>query len=251
MRRACWLLALVSLSGCGSSVASPDPAADSGAGGAGGAAGAGGGPPITVSGLISEFFPTTTAQLPGVKACVEGLPEVPCATTDADGRYVLAEVPGFAEVTITLEKSGFVPAMVPLSTRDADTSVSLDLATLSTAQIFASTAGYGWPPSGGILVVEAETAAHSAVAGVSVSLDPPQGTGPVYVDESETPDPALDVTSAAGWGSYGDVPAGRYALHAAAKSGACTAELGFARDDGLELDARVGWVTYVLFGCAP
>ena len=211
----------------------PDEATTAGAGG-GAPDAADGGSGVAVSGVVVDasnsdakrnFDHTQYPALAGVKICVYERPDVPCATTDSDGRYMLGRLPETLDVYLTYEKESFasvlfrpvpetgreMPAIFMMSTDSRDA--------LAMAGGIAPDAATGFIHFGANLLESRGTMFHQKFGTAEIyylrayrlSVAPAPKAGPVYVSSHWAPDVRLTESSAAGWGIIQAVP-GDYTL---------------------------------------
>jgi hypothetical protein len=131
----------------------------------------------------------------GVKVCAMGHPEIACAMTASDGTFTITGLTPVANVALTFEKPGYLSLIKPvqmgrmdeqstvpvLMSRSADPEPDLgfpiDLQTLGSVQFFVISFAGSIPDAGA-----SNLFGFSAVPGVTVSMAPPSGKGPYYVD---------------------------------------------------------------------
>jgi len=188
-------------------------------------------PTVTLHGHVGDFLPAQgLVPLAGVEVCVFERPEIPCAMTDAEGRYALSDLPAGSDLLISYEREGSVSQLGMLSTEGQDVGpVDIRLAQDGAAEIFFQIIGATWPlgETGGITFGAYPAAtgggltADAGLPGFEVALTPASGTGPVFVADNEIPDPALSVTAQPGWGLYANVSPGLVRVSVARAGFAC------------------------------
>jgi hypothetical protein len=211
--------------GGGEDAASPDAsAADAGAG------------PF-VSGQVVDgssltaakaFDATQYSPLAGVQVCLYGQSSVPCATTDANGKYNLA-VPVGTALTVSYVKTGYQPTLYAIGAQTAGSTDDAPAIFLTSTSSFASLGTMGGAPpdptkgtilfGGGTIGPSPGAINHELfgtfdyyyVPGYSVTIAPAATVGPVYTSADWQPDPSLTASSNAGWGFFQAAP-GNYTL---------------------------------------
>jgi hypothetical protein len=175
-----------------------------------------------------NFDATQYPAVPGVQVCVYGESSVPCATTDASGKYTLA-VPAGAAVTLSYNKTGYTPYLYAVAAQSAgatDDAPAILITTTTSGNSFLTMAGGTPDPTKGQILFGGGTIGPSPGAiyhemfgafdyyyapGYSVTISPAATVGPVYVSATWAPDPSLTASSNAGWGII-QVPPGKYTL---------------------------------------
>ncbi len=165
-----------------------------------------------------------TPPIPGARVCVDQHPEIPCATSAADGTFVLSGLPGGTDLALTLDKSGYTPTLQPIQTSNADMVATSPLGMTPTTDPLPD-AGFAIDLQGNGAVTFFALAFSGATAtpavGVTAALSPAAGHGPLYTDGRGKID--LAATSLSGYGGlYYDVPAGDYTLTFAAAAFNCS-----------------------------
>jgi hypothetical protein len=239
-----------------------------GSAGASGGAGGGlpeGGPPVTVSGVVTEFNPVATGTpklVEGAQVCIKD--STLCATTDTLGAYSIANVPSGIESALLVTKTDYANTAVVGVVDSTDMTIDVLLPPAGIAQIFALAAGFTWPlGTNGVVLTQAfETVNTDAgalldpVAGATFTITPNTGVkGPIYVSDSNYPEPTLTMTSIQGWGGFGDVVAGEYTVKVAKPGRTCVRGLlGWpgTNPDEARVPAIPGHIVQVLpFVCDP
>lgn len=199
-----------------------------------------------VTGLVVDASNTSAAknfdatQYPGVQdvqVCVYGESSVPCATTDASGKYTLA-VPAGAAVTLSYNKTGYQPYLYGVAAQSAgatDDAPAILITTTAFGNSFLTMAGGTPDPAKGQILFGGGTIGSSPGAiyhemfgaydyyyapGYTVTISPAATVGPVYVSASWVPDPSLTASSNAGWGIF-QAPPGKYTLTYSAPDLSC------------------------------
>lgn len=215
---------------------------------------------VTVAGTVVEFekgkgFANGASPgLEGVEVCVHEMSEVPCVTTDANGKFTLKDLPTEEPYLLTFEKEGYqsaardqIPAVANVTIYEPHTRLTKNDLAEADAKVIGVTPDAA---KGGIAfgaVVNNDAGVESPFAftiagmlklifleGYTVSLEPDAGTGPIYRDADEEPDLSLDASSEAGWGSFVDLPPGTYTVTFDIPDQTCTPA---------EVDVIAGYVT--------
>lgn len=265
----CFMLVVVP--GCGDDDDTGTDAATDGGGGddtgppRDGAPSDGAGPAaIVVEGDYFRIATGATTPVEGVRVCIEGHPEIACATTNAMGTYRLENVPTSADLLLDFTKEGYAPAM-----RSIHTPAVRDMALFGFAygdddfvSFFEMVLELTLDPAMGIVVFEATEAtvvalSHNGLEHVTAVLDPTSGVGPNYATAQYLPSATLTETSSAGWGFFVNVEPGEYEVTFQHPERVCSAhpELGWAAPEGSGATTRVrvsaGYVTYTNAFCGP
>lgn len=138
----------------------------------------------------------STAPLEGLKVCLFDDESSPCETTDAAGRFSISGLPAKSQVTLSLEKAGYVPLLFPIETgsADMDGSIAGPLPMASSATPSSSVpvaldlvdkgmiATFAIAPSG---------AGVSGALGTTLALTPKSGDGPYFITDRNV----LDVSA--------------------------------------------------------
>ncbi len=206
---------------------------------------------IELSGQVRELG--KTEGLEGVEVCLAGADEASCQDTDAQGFYTLTNIPGDSQISLTVSKLDFLGGTIPVETKSSVQQVpvvSLGGSILMELQL-------------GILEVDAVEATGQIafsisngingdgvnIAQIQVSLDPLNGDGPFYANDSGLPDPALTETSANGGGVFVNVAPGQYTLNHSNLPDNCTPMLGWGPTEQPAFEVFAGRVTYIRIEC--
>jgi hypothetical protein len=175
-----------------------------------------------------NFDATQYPGVQGIQVCVYGQSSVPCATTDASGKYTIA-VPAAAAFTLSYNKTGYQPYLYAIGAQSAggtDDAPAILITTTASGNAFLTMAGGTPDPTKGVILFGGGTLGPSPGAmyhemfgaydyyyapGYSVTLSPAATLGPVYVSPAWAPDPSLTAASVAGWGLF-QAPPGTYTL---------------------------------------
>jgi len=149
--------------------------------------------------VTGDGFLAPARAVEGARVCVDGHPEVACATTDAGGSFKLQGVPAREDLIVTVDKEGFLPTLEMLQTnaefyvpmrvpiavhRASDLPQYLDVAVDTTGT--------------GVLTFFAFAfngkTTPDALPGVQVALSPATGGGPFYFNKNRKFDGTLKAT---------------------------------------------------------
>ena len=214
----------------------------------------GGGVSVVATGRVVEAMAGASFEdlppLADAEVCLHDAPEVPCATTGADGSYRLEGLPADSEVALAMRHDGHQGALVPLviDERPPDVSVALS----PQGEIDARNAAGGVTATDATGSVGLVAIDGSRVAGVSVTVDAPSVEGPVYVDSAGDPDPALGETSDRGFAFAVALPPGSAEASFSHESLSCDVPaLGWpAREGGsVRFPVAAGLETTVAVSC--
>jgi len=216
-------------------------------------------PTVALRGFVGDFVPAGgLVPLEGVSVCVFDRDDIPCVTTAADGSYALDALPANRDLLIAYTRSEFVAQMGMLSTGTDDVGpIEIRMARESSAQLFFTAIGATYPlgDTGGITFGAYPTStgggvdADAGLAGYAAHLTPESGTGPVYINDSELPDPSLVTTQKPGWGLYANVTSGTVSVRFEKAGRPCTRVrpgYGWTRslsDGVLEMPVIAGFLT--------
>jgi hypothetical protein len=203
-------------------------AGTSGAAGASGAAGGGGmdggtggsegGLTGSITGRIEDLLTANDPNptyVSGLSVCVYQDSSIPCATTDSQGAYTLANVPADQDLLLEYQKTGYFPTLVTVHTVPGVVSLGLFLApTTAAATAFATLVGVTLDPNKGqVLFTAFQPASGGGYTGqdsVVGAITPKTGTGPFYTNNNNPPlpDTTATATSANGIGLFANVDPG-------------------------------------------
>jgi hypothetical protein len=184
-------------------------------------------PDVIGSVLTGTVLDEGSSPVAGAQVCIVGHPEVPCATSAADGTYSIhvAFLPADADLAVTTTASGHLGGVallhetmggllwedVPLWT---DASATTRLATQG---------GFTYPTAqDGFVELDVQGATVGSLTGATASLSPASGAGPVYADPTGTLDRARTSTSSSGFAFFGNVAPGMYAITVTAAQKTCS-----------------------------
>lgn len=154
----------------------------------------------------------------GAKVCILDHPEIGCATTDAQGEYTMT-FPAFASSTLFImhfTAAGHLGSLLPASYTSTPEFVStswrggVPLWADDEAREMAAKAGFTYPaPNTGFIELRLLGGLGSDIIdGVTATLTPSSGTGPIYASASGDPDPSLTQTVASNFIRFGNVAPG-------------------------------------------
>jgi hypothetical protein len=199
-RRAALLTVLLAAVGCTSS----NPG-----GPAAGAGGTSGADVRIITSTVADYH--GGAPLAGARVCVVGHPEIPCATSGADGTYVMTvtEPTTDRDLAVNVTAAGYLGGTALLH----ETAGELTWATPSlfddaAAAALLTPAGIAYPSGGkGVVLLSVWGRSGGAALGVTVS-SAPAGGAPVYLDQTGTPDPTLSGITSDGYVLLGNLQPG-------------------------------------------
>lgn len=171
----------------------------------------------------------------GATACVHGMPSIPCATTDATGIFELTGLPSPANLTVTIDQTGYRSLALVLATSGA----AIDGVARGTGPLALFKTSDGDPPVGTTIdwtkgqveffaigpgALSPGSNLPAGVPGATVTLTPAGGFGPVFLTDQNTFDAgATKLIDAIGFAW--NLAAGEYTLTVAAPSNDCEAIL--------------------------
>lgn len=125
--------------------------------------------------------------IPGAQVCVYQNSAIPCTTTAADGTFTLAGLPGGANLAVTVNKAGYVPTMLAISTARTDMDARSNPIFLNSTS--APTPGLDitmdWANTGQVIAFAIGPApdggnSYPGDPGATVAMSPMSGSGPFY-----------------------------------------------------------------------
>lgn len=170
-------------------------------------------PGVVLSFLMADLV--SGAAVPGAEACVVDHPEFPCVVGDENGAVEI-EVPIDEEVIIRFTKEpGHVTSNEHALHLEDQSLTRYTLVTETSLMLFR-----------GLLEIEAVAGTGTIIGiaspGVSVSLEPDVGFGPIYLDDTLLPNLDLTETTGNGGWAFTNVPPGAYEVAFAAAGQTCT-----------------------------
>ena len=154
----------------------------------------------------------------GAKVCILDHPAIGCATTNAQGEYTMT-FPAFASSTrfiMHFTAAGHLGSVRPAEYTSTPELVStswpsgVPLRADDEAKDLATKAGFTYPaPGTGFIDLRLSGGlASEIIDGVTATLTPSSGTGPIYTSASGDPDPSLTRTVASNFIRFGNVAPG-------------------------------------------
>lgn len=189
---------------------------------------------VTVTGVVVDvsngdparnFDHTKYPAIAGVKVCVHEHADIPCVTTDSEGKYALGGLPENLDVYLSYEKESLAPMLFKPVPGTGSEMPAMLLVSSEYRDSFAKAGGIQPEPSTGLIYFGANllesrgtmyhqkfgTAERYYLKAYSVSVWPAAKAGPVYVSSHWQADARLKESSAAGWGIIQAAP-GDYTL---------------------------------------
>ncbi len=180
-------LAVLAIVGCGDSTAAPDApkhadaAPDSG-------------PVETWTGTVEDF--QSGSAIANASVCILANGTIPCSTSDGSGTWTL-EIPepsGSENLAVLTTADGYDGSVLLAASTPAafeyPATILLQADPVAASEL-GSDAGFAYPglTNGFIEVDVFGTVTGQAPPGATVAISPSSGTGPVYADADNTPDP--------------------------------------------------------------
>jgi hypothetical protein len=199
----------------------------------------------------------TEANAPVSEAtvCVHGFRDEPCVLTSHSGGFSLS-VPALGEVAIVATASGFGKRLIPVATTGANR-IDWRITLVKDAVVGARYAALGVPypdDAAGFLFATADAPPGSptGLEGVTMTIDPPTGRGPVFFAPTSDPDPGRKATSTWSSGIFGAIAPGEVTLTLGPPSVTCTPLYGgwrSAAPNSIRLVVAAGFETVVTMAC--
>src|SRR5262245_17191752 len=182
--------------------------------------------PVTASGTVTGG--SSAVPIANATACILDHPEIPCATTDAAGKYTI-ELPDIGtglDVAGNVTAPGFLGHVGLVHESDSSTinwfSDNL-MDTTAATTLLSTQAGFAYPGSGkGFVLLAVFRGSGGAFIGQTVSVSPASGQGPVYADPSGVPDRSLTAITSNGYVLFGGLTPGK--IEITTTGAACTPE---------------------------
>lgn len=162
---------------------------------------------IKATGIVTDG--ASGPPLAGMEVCIIDFPAVPCATSDATGRFVVSGIPKDVKFNMSFTKQGYYPRIFFFAAKTADFQLSVFVQTTAMIQAQAAAAGQTLDPQKGIVAFQVP----GALAGTKFSLSPMSGSGPYYLNAQGTVDLTLMATppnSQIALGAFVNVAPGNY-----------------------------------------
>jgi hypothetical protein len=205
---------------------------------------------------------TSLPGIPGVRVCVYQHAEIPCATSDSDGKFTLLGLPRATDLVLLTEKAGYVKTLRAIET--ASTPMDGLSAPLITTKTDVKVPDLGGPvdvTKGAISFVAIGTGSDGGLylpEGVSVELSPGTAKGPFFTRANNTFDIGT-TSSVGGVGVFLNVDPGDYELTFEYSAADCApvsfpfGEFGFpVSPSSVKFPVMAGYVTdQVAVLCTP
>lgn len=193
--------------------------------------------PADAAGGDAQSFATVTGRvrdsngngIENATVCILNNP-TPCVSTDGSGDFTfqVPSLPG-ADLAVEIAAPGYL-GVTSLAAEPAESvgttatifPADITLLTDPEATTMLGSAGFTYPGSGGFLQLRLSGDTAADLSGATVSMSPPAGTGPIYVDVDGNPNASLTSSTTNGYAELGNVPAGQYSLTASAAGKTCT-----------------------------
>lgn len=182
-------------------------------------------PSTTVTAVVADYV--GSQPLAGVQVCLAGRPEIHCTTTDADGAFVLNDVPAGDYVGLHFALDGYWDVNWMY---DAQNGGPFVVTLVPDAGVLAlgATSGVEVEPTKGIVLFRFVDGAIEGVPGGVASLMPSSGTEALYFGEGGSL-AAGSGTGASGQGVIGNVTPD------------INVDVIFTPPDGMSCTPRWGW----------
>ena len=141
--------------------------------------------------ITGSIFDQNQLPVGSAMVCVLHHDEIPCATSDATGEYVIG-LPNLAgdDIAIQVTASNFIGEVLleeePATGVAWPTEIPLEMMSDAVDEL-ATSAGFAYPGSGGFLELRVMGGAAGVLTGATATLAPVAGAGPVYVGSDGTP----------------------------------------------------------------
>jgi hypothetical protein len=176
--------------------------------------------------VTGSIFDQNQLPVGSAMVCVLHHDEIPCATSDASGEYVIG-LPNLAgdDIAIQVTASSFIGEVLleeePATGVAWPTEIPLEMMSDAIDEL-STDAGFTYPGSGGFLEVRVMGGTAGVLTGATATIAPAAGAGPVYFGSDGMPDMALTGTTGDGGILFGNVPAGVYEVTASPGSAGTT-----------------------------
>ena len=219
-----------------------------GDGGSGGDGGTGGVNIAAVSVAITGYDPAQggfLGPLEGVEICVVETDD--CVLTDADGSAT-SEVPVGQELSVTLEKEGFMPYLIPFVVPEAPPPFTLGMGSLERFEFLYGLVMSPYPPEGTgsiVIVVEPPLAGRTFDLGDATSKA-------FYYDEQGNWDADLTETTSWGWGGFTEVGPGEVQVEFGGTAEGCVGTTGWPGnvENSIRMPIRAGYNNQISVSCS-
>lgn len=182
-----------------------------------------------------------------LSVCIYEEPDLPCATTAADGTFELEGVPAHSDVRLTYEGDDerWQRSMLHIRTLGVDQSWALTTIDALVAEGLAMDAGITPDPTRATVVFTSVDGADppKSVDGLSATIDPDDAEAIAFITETFTVSTALTATSMRGVGFFANVPPGPHTIRFAHPDRACANTAGWEGSSPTEarVDVVAGW----------
>jgi len=148
-------------------------------------------------------------SLLGAEVCLLNQAQPTCDLTDSVGRFRFI-VPAESNQAVSITAPGFAGVVLAFRAGRFDlTTFSVALQSATDEKTYYSAAGIEWPSmSNGFLLIFTRDISGSSLEGVTSSLSPATGSGPIYDDPMGVADKTLQATSMNGTVHFGGVGPG-------------------------------------------
>ena len=179
--------------------------------------------PISLSQAVID---ENDEYVPGMKICVRGRSEIPCATTDKEGFFEL-KLPRGEALMLSYTKDEFLTKLVPMGPREESPPFGpwysqRKVWLTDTAMVFSGTIDF----SMGLISAES-----TGTAGLKFELSPNDGVGPIYAEDVTFQfKQVLTETSLLGVGAFLNVPPGDHEVHFVHPTKTCATDSWVGQD---------------------
>ncbi|MCO4745506.1 MAG: hypothetical protein KC912_12010 [Proteobacteria bacterium] len=200
-----------------------------------------------VTGTVSDLLSGN-----GVDAQVCATSDV-CTETESDGSYSL-KVPSPSILSLRVTSNSYAPVAVPFELDGID----VDLGDVPMLSTLASNAQYtllgieAEPETGEMQFLVSNGVPEDGVdlSGVTVSLDPDEGDGPLYLTTLGLPSTDEDATTENGGGTWLNLPAGDYSTDFDGLPAGCSLVTGWGSSRAPDFEIIRAYTTYLHIDCA-
>lgn len=190
---------------------------------------------VKISGKLTEFG--SNVAVPDVDVCVKEAASTPCVKSDKDGKFSI-EGPEKADFHVTMKKTGYLSYASAYGNGQKDTTYNTLLLTETLVGLMATALGTTVKKGEGHIIFTA-SGASAGTAGVSFKMAKAAGEGPFYLGTSGMPDKKLTATTAAGQGTYMNLPAGDYVLSFSSATAKCALHHGVPGATAADVKVKV------------
>jgi hypothetical protein len=173
-----------------------------------------GGPTIGLGMMLQDF--ATGDPLDGVQCCLDGTTK--CATSSASGQATIGGVPASTEISVTCSLAGYMTRSKQYTTGLTNIGGGDSMFAETLISSWAQAAGVTLDPAKALVFVQGAFIDQHRT-GVTFSLTPASGVGPVYFNNSGVPDSAVTDTAAQPYALIFNVDPGDYVFVATSANG--------------------------------